>query len=293
LALSLTVRDARHLRSAASVARACTDHLTWACNGGHVRPLITVFAPESPGRRAPRFLNKQLVAYAGHRQADGTILGDAGSAHVTDIAKTSGWRATTPATAFDVLPLLIEDSDRAVTAVSLSPDLAFEVPIAHPEHAGLEDMGLRWYGFPTISDMELRIGGITYPSAPFTGWYVAPEVSARDLTDPHRYNLLEPIAAALGLDTHCAHSTWKDRALVELTVAVLHSFDRARVRMDDHHVATARFDRWVKSERMRGRTVDADWRWMVPPISGSATPVFHEHYGAVERCPNFFRRADG
>ena len=78
--------------------------------------------------------------------------------------------------------------------------------------------------------------------------------------------------------------------MIELTAAVLWSFERAGMRMDDHHAATERFHKWAQAERRRGREVDAEWAWMIPPISASATPVFHERYGARERLPNFFRQ---
>jgi nitric-oxide synthase, bacterial len=91
--------------------------------------------------------------------------------------------------------------------------------------------------------MALSIGGITYPMAPFTGWYLAPELSARDFTDPHRYDLLSTIASALGLDIEDPGSLWQDRAVIELTAAVLWSYGRAGVRIDDHHTATNRFHR--------------------------------------------------
>lgn len=31
------------------------------------------------------------------------------------------------------------------------------------------DLGLRWYAVPAISHMRLRIGGLSYPAAPFNG----------------------------------------------------------------------------------------------------------------------------
>jgi nitric-oxide synthase len=50
----------------------------------------------------------------------------------------------------------------------------------------------------------------------------------RNLTDESRYNLSAEIAArALGLDTKSDASMWRDRAIVELDVAVMHSFREA------------------------------------------------------------------
>ncbi len=51
---SLQVRDLRDVSTAGDVAAHCFDHLRDAYNGGKIRPMISVFAPETPTtRRAP------------------------------------------------------------------------------------------------------------------------------------------------------------------------------------------------------------------------------------------------
>jgi nitric-oxide synthase, bacterial len=285
---SLSVRDCRHVKSATEVRDACIDHLDVAANGGKVRPVISVFAPDSPSGRGPRVRNRQLVSYAGYRGSDGSALGDPQTVALTELAQAHGWSPGTPGR-FDLLPLMIETSDGRLSVHALPPSAAREVHIAHPTFPGISELGLRWYGFPTVSDMALCVGGITYQLAPFSGWYVAPEISARDFTDPHRYNLLPQVAAALGLDTGSSRSLWRDRAMIELTAAVLFSYERDGLRIDDHHAATDRFHRYTQAERRRGREVDAEWAWMIPPLSPSATPVFHETYGTRQKWPNFVR----
>lgn len=52
-------------------------------------------------------------------------------------------------------------------------------------------LGLRWYALPAVSNMLLEIGGLEFPAAPFSGWYMSSEIGMRDLCDPHRYNILE------------------------------------------------------------------------------------------------------
>ena len=287
---SLTVRDCRTATSPEDIRDTCFEHLRIAANGGRVKPLISIFAPDRPGERAARVHNRQLVAYAGYSDADGCVVGDGGTVALTRLAQRHGWSAGAPGR-FDVLPLIVETPDGEVTTYQVPAELVHEVAIEHPTMLGLARLGLRWYGFPTISDMSLSIGGIVYPLAPFTGWYVAPEISARDFTDPGRYGLLADIAAALGFDLDDPRSLWKDRAMVELTAAILWSYQRAGVRIDDHHTAAERFHRWTRSERARGRDVQAEWAWMVPPISASASPVFHEHYPSEQRLPNFLRSA--
>lgn len=61
---SLAVRDCRHLTSEAEIRDACLDHLAWARNGGTIRPVVSVFGPDTGTDRGPRVRNRQLVAYA-------------------------------------------------------------------------------------------------------------------------------------------------------------------------------------------------------------------------------------
>src|ERR1700680_2709349 len=74
------------------------------------------------------------------------------------------------------------------------------------------------------------------------------------------------------LDTRSDRSLWKDRALVELNAAVLHSFAQAGVAMVDHHTVARQFMLHQEREMKAGRTTNADWSWIVPPLSGSTTP---------------------
>jgi nitric-oxide synthase len=36
--------------------------------------------------------------------------------------------------------------------------------------------------------MDLKIGGIVYPTAPFNGWYMVTEIGVRNFIDDYRYN---------------------------------------------------------------------------------------------------------
>ncbi|MFF2523275.1 nitric oxide synthase oxygenase [Streptomyces liangshanensis] len=288
---SLRVRDLRHLTDAEPIADACADHLRIATNGGHIRPLISVFAPDAPGRPGPRIWNEQLIRYAGHRADDGRVLGDPRNTGITRLARRLGAPGG-PRSAFDVLPLIVEGVDDKPRAFELPPDAVLEVPLTHPGGLWDEEWGLRWHAVPAISSMCLEIGGICYPAAPFNGWYMGTEIGARNLADTDRYDLLPRIAERLGLDTSSDRSLWKDRALVELNLAVLHSFDRAGVTMADHHTESARFLRHMENEARKGREVHADWAWIVPPMSGATTPVFHRTYDATERRPGFVQHPE-
>ena len=135
-----------------------------------------------------------------------------------------------------------------------------------------------------LCDMALEAGGLRYPAAPFNGWYMSSEIGARNLSDVDRYNQLPDIARGLGLNTRSSTNLWRDRALVELNVAVLHSFRAAGVRMVDHHSASDQFMTHIDREETAGSGhVPGDWSWLVPPMSGSTTRVFHRYYAEPER----------
>ncbi|WP_405926550.1 nitric oxide synthase oxygenase [Streptomyces sp. NBC_00035] len=283
---SLCVRDRRDVRDTRDVAEASADHLREATRGGRIRALITVFAPDEPGRPGPRIWNEQLIRYAGYARPDGGVTGDPRNEGLTTLALRLGWPGG-PGTPFDVLPLVIQGADDQPRWFALPQDAVLEVELGHPEYTWWRALGLRWHAVPALANMCLEIGGVCYPAAPFNGWYMGTEIGARNLADTDRYDLLPHIADRLGLDTRTDRSLWKDRALVELNRSVLHSFDRAGVTVTDHHTESRRFLTHLGREERKGRRVGADWSWIVPPISGSATPVFHRTYEAVERSPAY------
>lgn len=283
---SLCVRDRRDVRDTRDVAEASADHLREATRDGRIRALITVFAPDEPGRPGPRIWNEQLIRYAGYARPDGGVTGDPRNEGLTTLALRLGWPGG-PGTPFDVLPLVIQGADDRPRWFALPQDAVLEVELGHPEYTWWRALGLRWHAVPALANMCLEIGGVCYPAAPFNGWYMGTEIGARNLADTDRYDLLPHIADRLGLDTRTDRSLWKDRALVELNRSVLHSFDRAGVTVTDHHTESRRFLTHLGREERKGRRVGADWSWIVPPISGSATPVFHRTYEAVERSPAY------
>ena len=69
-------------------------------------------------------------------------------------------------------------------------ELIMRVNIKHPTLPEFEKLNLQWYGLPAVSGMLMEIGGIQFPTCPFSGWYALSEIATRDLLDPHRYNLL-------------------------------------------------------------------------------------------------------
>ena len=286
---SLELLDHRELTTAEEIFDALVDYLARATNGGRIQPTICVFAAQEPGRPGIRIWNEQLIRYAGYRRPDGSVLGDPRLVELTEQLFRLGWeKPEAERTPFDVLPVVIEIPGSPPRWFDLPPKAVLEVPIEHPDFPRFADLGVRWHALPSISNMRLEVGGISYTAAPFNGWYVGCEVGARNLADEQRYDLLPAMAEVMGIPAGRARDLWRDRALVELNLAVLHSFEKAGVRMVDHHTVCDHFVRFEDRERGDLRPVFADWAWVVPPLSGSTTPLFHRHYEDVELTPNYF-----
>ncbi|WP_229071305.1 nitric oxide synthase oxygenase [Actinoplanes sp. DH11] len=282
---SLMVLDRRRARTADQIYSLLVQHLQTA-DAGQLRPVISVFAPAQPGRPFARVWNEQLIRYAGYRTGTGRPLGDARQLGLTDAVRGFGWRGK--GEAFDVLPLVIETPADGIRLYELPERAIREVPLTHPEFGWFAELGLRWHAVPAIANMRLTIGGVHYPLAPFNGWYMGTEIGARNLADADRYDMLPLVAARMGLDTSRESTLWRDRALVELNRAVLHSFEQAGVKMSDHHTESRRFIAHLRNEEKAGRPVPADWTWIVPPMSGGITPVFHRYYEELDLRPAFY-----
>ena len=287
---TLRVRDRRQVSAPAQIAAECMTHLREATNGGRIRPVITVFAPDAPGGPGPRILNSQLTGYAGH-QSGRAVTGDPAHLEITRLARDLGWRASGPPGRFDLLPLIIASPGLPLAWFELPRDAVLEVPLRHPDLAWFRELRLRWYAVPVISDMYLEAGGIRYPAAPFNGWYMCTEIGSRDLGDESRYNQLPEIAARMGLRTESLRTLWKDRAVTELNAAVLYSYEMSGVKIADHHTESDRFLAHIGKEEQHGRRCPADWSWIVPPTAGSTTPVFHRYYDDFDASPSFGRHA--
>jgi len=291
---TLAVRDHRHLDTADEVAASLREHLQLAQGDGAVRSILTVFAPpEQPGGPAPRIWNAQLCAYAGYRHRDGTILGDPKNVALTDQALALGWQPPAERGRFDLLPWIIEGRAENLKPqlFSLPPGLVREVRLRHPEFSWFEQLGLRWYAVPVISDMRLRAAGTDFPAAPFNGWYMGTEIGARDFADEARYDQLPVIAEKMGLDVRSPRNLWKDRALLELNAAVLHSYAAEGVKLVDHHTASSEFMTFCEREKNAGREVSARWDWIVPPMSPATTEVFHMPMREFSTTPDFHHQS--
>lgn len=266
----LEVRDRRHVRDPEAMLDEMVDHLHFATNGGRLRSLITVFAAVDEG--GTEIISPQLVRYAGYREASGRVIGDPGHIELTKMAEAAGWRGD--GGAFDLLPLMAKDAAGRLHIRPLSQDEVLEVDISHPDYAWFSELELKWHAVPGIASQALDAFGRKFRVV-FNGWYMGTEIGARNLSDPYRYNVLPGIARRMGLDTSSEASLWRDRAMLELNRAVLHSYRNAGVTMLDHHTASAEFLQFVDDEHALGREVQAEWSWIVPPVSGSAVTPYH------------------
>uniref|UniRef100_A0A452G3H3 Nitric oxide synthase n=1 Tax=Capra hircus TaxID=9925 RepID=A0A452G3H3_CAPHI len=286
----LQVFDARDCTTAHGMFNYICNHIKYATNKGNLRSAITIFPQRTDGKHDFRVWNSQLIRYAGYKQPDGSILGDPANVEFTEICIQQGWKP--PRSRFDVLPLLLQANGNDPELFQIPPELVLEVPIRHPKFEWFKDLGLKWYGLPAVSNMLLEIGGLEFSACPFSGWYMGTEIGVRDYCDSSRYNILEDVAKKMNLDMRKTSSLWKDQALVEINIAVLYSFQSDKVTIVDHHSATESFIKHMENEyRCRGGC-PADWVWIVPPMSGSITPVFHQEMLNYRLTPSFEYQPD-
>lgn len=283
----LHVLDARSAGGPGEVFEACVRHLEYATNGGRIRTAVTVFPAAAPGEKGIRIWNTQLIRYAGYRAADGSVLGDPNEAAFTERVMEMGWQPPHDRTAFDLLPLVVDFPGHPPRWFRLPEHAVLEVPISHPEFGWFAELGLKWHAVPAVSDRALVGGGHRFTAAPFSGYYMGTEIGSRNFGDEGRYNLLPILAERMGIDRSTRSLLWKDRALVEINTAVLHSFREAGVAIVDHHTASAQFMQHVAKEEKCGRKVPGDWSWLVPPMSGSTCPVFHRYYDDARPEPAY------
>lgn len=59
---------------------------------------------------------------------------------------------------------------------------------------------------------------------------------------------IQPVAIKMGLDIRTTTSLWKDKALVEINIAVLHSYQSRNVTIVDHHTASESFVKHFENE---------------------------------------------
>lgn len=272
----LHLRDCRQLDDPDAMAAALFEHLRFAWNGGELRPAVTVFDPGTRDHPGPRIWNPQLLRYAGVRLRSGRQIGDPAQNGITERIMALGWQPA--GTDFDLLPLVIDTPRHGPRLYELPEDCRREIPFAHPHHPWLAQRGLKWYAIPAVADMALDAGGVMYRFVPFNGWYLETEIAARNFTDGNRYNLLPELAERMGLDISSERTLWRDKAMLMLHEAVLHSYDRAGAKIADHHTVCHEFMEFCRNEQAAGREPYGKWMWLVPPFSSSATALYQEPF---------------
>ena len=289
---TMKVRDRRHVTDPDAIFQECAEHLRVATNGGSIQSVMTIFRPKDPLEQwGPRIWNSQYIRFAAYTQPNGTVLGDPANLMLTDALLRQGWTPPVQKTAFDVLPLAIDVPGMPVRLYNFDGDDVLRVRIEHPDCAAFNELNLQWCAVPAITNFRLDIGGIHYGCVPFNGWFMETEV-ARDLWEANRYNKAEAIAQSFGLDTSRLSTLWRDRAFLELNVAVLYSFNKARVTIIDHQTAARQFITHDLREKRAGRECPAEWSWVVPASGGSTMPVWHHEMRDFYLNPSLHYAAD-
>ena len=283
---SLRVRDRRHVIAAEQVAVEAFAHLREATNGGRVRPTVTVFAPSTPERPGPRIWNEQLIRYAGYRRPDGTVIGDPRYADFTSALLDLGWPGG-PGTPLRRAAAGRAGSRRAPRGCSTFPATpCSRCRSATPATDGSPTLGCAGTPYPPSPTCAWRSAGSATRPHPSTAGTWAPRSAPATSPTPTATTCCRGRRAA-GARHRNDRSLWRDRALVELNLAVLHSFDLAGVTIADHHTESRRFLTHLAREERAGRITPADWSWIVPPISGAATAVFHRYYHTADLRPSY------
>ncbi|XP_037348505.1 nitric oxide synthase, inducible [Talpa occidentalis] len=287
---NLQVFDARNCSTAKEMFEHICRHIRYSTNNGNIRSAITVFPQRSDGKHDFRVWNAQLIRYAGYHMPDGTIRGDPASLEFTQLCIDLGWKPKYGR--FDVVPLVLQANGQDPELFEIPPDLVLEVSMEHPKYEWFQELELKWYALPAVANMLLEVGGLEFPACPFNGWYMGTEIGVRDFCDVQRYNILEEVGRRMGLETHKLASLWKDKAVIEINVAVLHSFQKQNVTIMDHHSAAESFMKYMQNEYRTRGGCPADWVWLVPPISGSITPVFHQEMINYVLSPFYYYQVD-
>nr|XP_032513721.1 nitric oxide synthase-like protein [Danaus plexippus plexippus] len=270
----LQVFDCRQVTTTSGMFEALCNHIKYSTNKGNIRSAITVFPQRTDGKHDYRIWNSQLISYAGYKMPDGTVLGDPMHCEFTELCLKLGWKPQR--TAWDILPLVLSANGKDPDYFEIPRDLVMEIHMSHPTYEWFEELQLRWYALPAVSSMRFDCGGIEFTANAFNGWYMSTEIGCRNFCDNNRLNMLEKVAEKMGLDTRTPVNLWKDKALVEVNVAVLHSFQQHNATIVDHHTASESFIKHLDNENRLRSGCPADWIWIVPPMSSSITPVFHQ-----------------
>jgi nitric oxide synthase oxygenase domain/subunit len=196
----LALCDLRRVQSSREMARTIVEGIMKAFNRGHILPTVFAFPPRKPGKRGPMVWNNQVLAFAGYRQEDGSILGDPANVELTEGMIEYGWKPPIKKSRWDIMPLITMAEGDTPYMMELPLELRRTVQITHPRYlAEFRELDLRWVLAPALSRMGFDIGGNQYTASPFIGWFMDSEIGVRDLADSFRYNALPDVVNALRL----------------------------------------------------------------------------------------------
>jgi Nitric oxide synthase, oxygenase domain len=166
-------------------------------------------------------------------------------------------------------------------------------------------LGLAWKWFSVVGEwkwgiLSRAIVEVRQWRSPHSRGIDASEISARWPAEGARGrdgSQQRPVRGVIGVrhaldmstsSSRSEHSLWIDRALLEMNVAVNHSFAKVKISLVDHHMAARHFMRHIERKEKAQRAITGQWNWLVPPMSSSTTPVFHRGYKNTILKPNFF-----
>ncbi|KAL9630487.1 MAG: hypothetical protein Q9204_004698, partial [Flavoplaca sp. TL-2023a] len=283
----LALVDLRRVQSSREMARTIVKGVQKAFNRGHILPTTFVFPPRAPGKRGPMIWNHQIMAFAGYREDDGSILGDPGNVELTDRMIEFGWMPPLIKTRWDFLPLVTMAENDAPYMMELPAELRRTVQITHPRYEKeFRELSLQWVSAPALSRLGFDIGGNQYTASPFIGWFMDSEIGVRNLADTFRYNALPGIVRALGLSPEPGtdledlpeymHMVALSRAQAELNFAVYYSYLHDHVTMVDTLSSSIEYMNFDQDRAAEvGFRLPADPYWLAPP-QGSLVPLWHE-----------------
>ena len=111
-----------------------------------------------------------------------------------------------------------------------------------------------------------------------------------DLIDEERYNMIVPIAKALGMNVEMKAGEppyYKEDVIAILCKAIYHSYKTSKVALVDHHTLIDMFYDWYEAESVSRGYCPVNWKWVIVScscmimklndvISDSQYPLLHD-----------------
>ncbi|KAF2670075.1 hypothetical protein BT63DRAFT_424035 [Microthyrium microscopicum] len=283
----LALCDLRRVQSSREMARTIAKGMQEAFNRGHILPTVFVFPPRQPGKKGPMIWNNQIMAFAGYKLDDGSILGDPANVDLTEGMIEFGWKPPINKTRWDFLPLITMAENDEPYMMELPQELRRTVSITHPRYEKeFRELDLRWVLAPALSRLGFDIGGNQYTASPFIGWFMDAEIGIRNLADSFRYNVLPDVIDALKMSPE-PETDFDDlpeymrlvalsRAQAELNFAVYYSYLHDHVHMIDTLSGSIEYQNYDEDRNDEiGYRLPAEPYWISPP-QGSIVPIWHK-----------------